>query len=133
VTGASTSVAGAIWEYKGMLNQSTWRKAGAATIALAALMAVYAALGDVLRDSVTHMARLVSEEAMGDATTSRPLLFCVLYWSVFALLILSSFYFAALDIRFVRLQYVLEKKALIQESLSDAVARPDRGEADTKN
>lgn len=113
-----------------MLNQSTWRKAGATTIGLAALMAVYAAAGGVLRDSVIHMARLVSEEASGQVTTSRPLLFCVVYWFVFAVLILISMYMAALDIRFNRLQYALEKRALIRESLSNAVARPDRGEAD---
>lgn len=113
-----------------MLNQSTWRKAGAATIALAALMAVYAAAGGVLRDSAIHMARLVSEEALGEVTTSRPFLFCLMYWLVFALLIFVSFYFAALDLRFIRLQYVLERKALIEESLSNAAAGQDRGEAD---
>lgn len=113
-----------------MLNQSTWRKAGAVTIALAALMAVYAAVGGVLRDSVIHMARLFSDEASGQVTASRPLLFCFVYWSVFALLILISFYLAALDFRFIRLQYVLERKTLIEESLSNTVARPDRREAD---
>ncbi len=116
-----------------MLNQSTWRKAGAVTIALAALMAVYAAAGGVLRDSVIHMTRLVSEEASGQLTVDRPLLFCVLYWLVFALLILVSFYLAALDYRFIRLQFTLEKKALIDESLSTAFLRPDNDGSDKNN
>lgn len=113
-----------------MLNQSTWRKAGAVTIGLAALMAVYAAAGGVLRDSAIHMARLVSNEASGQVAASRPLLFCAIYWLIFCLLIAIALYFAALDVRFIRLQYALEKKALIHQSLRDAVARPDRGETE---
>lgn len=113
-----------------MLNQSTWRKAGAVTISLAALMAVYAAAGGVLRDSAIHMARLMSEEASGQVTAGRPLLFCLTYWSIFGLLIAISLYLAALDVRFIRMQYALEKKALIQQGLRDAPARPDRSEAD---
>ena len=113
-----------------MLNQSTWRKAGAVTIGLAALMAVYAAAGGVLRDSAIHMARLVSNEASGQVAASRPLLFCAIYWFIFCLLIAIALYFAALDVRFIRLQYALEKKALIHQSLRDAVAHPDRGEVE---
>lgn len=113
-----------------MFNQSTWRKAGAVTIALAALMAVYAAAGGVLRDSAIHMARLMSEEASGQVAASRPLLFCAIYWLIFSLLILISLYLAVLDTRFIRFQYALEKKALIHQGLRDAGARQDRGEAD---
>ena len=115
---------------KSMFNQSTWRKAGAVTIALAALMAVYAGAGGVLRDSVIHMAHLVSEEASGQVAASRPLLFCLTYWLIFSLLLLISLYFAVLDVRFIRLQYVLERKALINQSLAGAVARRNRAEAD---
>lgn len=100
------------------------------TIALAALMAVYAAAGGVLRDSAIHMARLISQEASGQVTASRPLLFCLIYWLIFSLLILISLYLAVLDFRFIRFQYALERKALINQSLRDAAARQDRGEAD---
>ncbi len=113
-----------------MLNQSMWRKAGAVTIALAALMAVYAVAGGVLRDSIIHMANLVSEEASGQVAASRPLLFCLIYWLIFSLVILISLYFAVLDVRFIRLQYALEKRALINQGLSEAVAGRNRGEAD---
>ncbi len=93
-------------------------------------MAVYAVAGGVLRDSVIHMAHFVSEEASGELTASRPLLFCLMYWSVFGLLILISLYLAVLDVRFVRLQYVLERKTLIDQNLRDAVVRQESSEGD---
>jgi len=103
---------------KKLLDQSTWRKVGAISVALAALMAIYAVAGGVLRDSVIHLARLASEGSVERKSVGKPGLFCLVYWLVFSLLILISLYMAALDLRFIRLQYVLEKQALIRESLS---------------
>lgn len=103
---------------KRLLDQSTWRKVGAISVALAALMAVYAVVGGVLRDSVIHLARFVSEDAVEQTSASRPGLFCLVYWLVFALLILISLYMAVLDVRFIRLKFALEKQALIRESLA---------------
>ena len=86
-------------------------------VVLAALMAVYAVAGGVLRDSAIHLARFAPEDAAEQTTASRPGIFCLVYWLVFSLLILMSLYLALLDIRFIRLQYALEKQALIRASL----------------
>lgn len=110
---------------KRLLDQSTWRKVGAITVVLATLMAVYAVAGGVLRDSIIHLSRFASEDAVGQTTASRPGLFCLVYWLVFSLLILISLYMAVLDIRFIRLKFALEKQALIRESL-EAIPKPKR-------
>ena len=111
------------------LKQSTWRKVGAACIILATLMALYAVPGDVLRDSVIHLAQFISGEATGDVEPGRPALFCLLYWAVFALLICLALYLAMVDMRFIRLQYALEKKKLFQESMSEDFLDPVSAEA----
>ena len=103
-----------------MLNQSTWRRIGAATISLAALMAVYAVAGGILRDTALHLARMFSEQAAQEATADKTFLFCLTYWIIFSLLTLSSLYMAVLDIRFIRLQFALEKRELLRENLGDA-------------
>ncbi len=103
---------------KRLLEQSTWRKVGAISVALAALMAVYAVAGGVARDSVIHLSRFVSENAAEQTTASRPGFFCLVYWLIFSLLILMSLYMAVLDIRFIRLKFALEKQALIRENLA---------------
>lgn len=105
---------------KALLNQSTWRRIGAATIALAALMAVYSVFGGILRDSVIYMSRMFSEQIAEEAIVDSSFLFCSLYWSIFMLLILSSLYMAVLDIRFIRLQFALGKQALMKESVGKA-------------
>lgn len=107
---------------KRLLDQSTCRKVGAITVALAALMAVYAVGGGVLRDSVVHLSRFSAEDAVEQTAASRPGLFCLVYWLVFLLLILMSLYLAVLNIRFIRLKFAREKQALMQENL----ARPSR-------
>lgn len=105
---------------KPLLNQSTWRRAGAVTIVLAALMAVYGVVGGVLRDSVIHMARIFSDQVGEESTADSSFLFCSIYWIFFVLLILSSLYMAILDVRFIRLQFALEKHALMKQSLGNA-------------
>lgn len=103
-----------------MLNQSTWRRIGATTISAAALMAVYAVAGGILRDSAIHLAEMFSEQMAEETTADRTFLFCLLYWIIFSLLTLSSLYMAVLDIRFIRLQFALEKRDLLREGLADA-------------
>ena len=109
---------------KPFLNQSTWRRAGAATIALAALMAVYAVIGGVLRDSAIHMARMFSNQVAEETLAESSFLFCLLYWIFVVLLLLASLYMAILDIRFIRLQFALGKQALMKERL--VAAAPTR-------
>lgn len=116
---------------KKLLDQSTCRKVGLIAVGLAALMAVYAVAGGVLRDSVTHLSRFVSEDAVEQTTAGRPGLFCLVYWLMFSLLILISLYLAVLDIRFIRLKFALEKQALVRENLARSSHRdPSRDEGD---
>ena len=80
-------------------------------------MAVYAAVGGVLRDSAIHLARMFSDQVPQETIAQSSFFFCLIYWIILLLLILSSLYFAILDIRFIRLQFTLEKQALIKEGL----------------
>ena len=105
----------------GMLTQSTWRKAGAFSIGLAAVMAVYSIPGGILRDSVIYAARFVSSEIGPEVETTHAWPFCVLYWGIFSVTILVSLYLALLDIRYIRLNYALEKQKLFQKTMSDEI------------
>jgi len=82
--------------------QSKWRIAGACTLAGAGLMAWYG----------VH-ARLFSG----------PRLFLVLYWGAFVLLLAATFYTVLLDVRYIKLQYSLEKRELFRETLGDETFR----------
>lgn len=113
---------------KPLLNQSNWRRVGIATLALTALMAVYAVVGGILRDSVIYMARMFSEQVAEETTAGSSFLFCLLYWIIFMLLVLSSLYLAVLDIRFIRLQFALGKQSLMKESLGNATFQQNTGQ-----
>ena len=100
-----------------MLKQSTWRKAGAGTVLGAAAMAVLSVPSEILRDTVVRMTQLASAEA-ADIAVRHPWWVIIPYWLLFTLLILLSLYFAALDLRFIRLQYALEKRRIVQDTLN---------------
>ena len=101
------------------LNPKTWRKVGAISVGLAALMAVFGAATGILRDTVLHMAILMSPDVADRATPERAGPFCMVYWLVFALLILIALYMAFLDIRYIRLMYAVEKRKLFQASMGE--------------
>lgn len=54
---------------------------------------------------------------------SGPLLFLVLYWGAFVLLLAVTFYTVLLDVRYIKLQYSLEKRELFRETLGDETFR----------
>ncbi len=102
-----------------VLNQSVWRRAGAVAVTIAALLAVAAVPTGILRSTVIHFLNLTMGDVPADITATAPLLVCVLYWVVFLIALGASLYMAFLDIRYIRLQYALEKQRLFQQSLGE--------------
>lgn len=123
-----------------MLTQRQWRLWGGISLALASAMALCAVLSDILHNSVMLLVALSSEKV---AEAAQPIARwpLVLFWSAFALLILFALCFAAVDIRYIRLQYAEERRAIVQRTLHDSSfretlrerTRPDRGEKKGNN
>lgn len=80
------------------LTQRQWRKAGALTIAGCALLAWVGAASNFFVDS--------------------PVV-CMLYWGVFAVLMGITGLIVWLDVRYIRLQYALERRNLFRETLGE--------------
>ena len=99
-------------------HQKTWRRIASVCLLLSAAMAVYAVSSTMARDTLIHVARSAAESRM-DLVPTIPAWACLLFWVVFGLLLLVTSYIALLDMRFIRLQYALEKRALLQESWGD--------------
>ena len=106
-----------------MITQSQWRKLGAATIAAAALMAVYAVLTSLLRDTVAWIVSFMSDEAAATLELSHSALFLAAYWTIFMLLLLASLYLALIDLRYIRLQYLVEKREIYGRTMGDQAFR----------
>ena len=51
--------------------------------------------------------------------------FCVGYWALFAFLFVISIYFVALDLRYIRLQYTVEKRELFRQTIGNEEFRRD--------
>ncbi|HUW60800.1 MAG TPA: hypothetical protein VMZ06_07305 [Candidatus Bathyarchaeia archaeon] len=81
-----------------ILSQRQWRKAGLGAIAACALLAWVGAKAHFFLDS--------------------PIL-CILYWGVFVVLMALTFFIVWLDIRYIRLQYALERRNVFRETLGD--------------
>lgn len=108
-----------------VLTQAGWRKMGAVTLGSSALMAWYAAVSGVLRQTVAHAAALLSEEAA--VTSDGPSgLFCLAYWCVFFLLIAATMYVAILDVRFIRLQFLLEQRQVFDRTFGERAPKTPR-------
>lgn len=105
-----------------VLNQSVWRRAGAIAITIAVVLAVAAIPTGVLRSTVIHAVRLAMGEIPEDITANTPLLVCILYWFAFLAALTAALYMAFLDIRYIRLQYALEKRRLFRQSLGEDLA-----------
>lgn len=101
-----------------MATQRQWRIAGAFTLLTAAAMAVYAVISDILRHSVMVVVGLTSDRVAEAAheIARWPL---AVFWLSFALLIVFALYLAALDIRYIRLQYAAERRSILQRTLQD--------------
>lgn len=81
-----------------IITQRRWRTAIAAVTVLVGFMAWYGAEPEMLH---------------------RPASTLLLYWGFFLLLLFVDFYLVLLDIRYIRLQYVVEKQRLLRETLQD--------------
>ena len=101
-----------------MLTQSIWRKYAAFTLAGAAIMALYAAVSGILRGTVYKLVSLFSEAEVERAQIGSGWVYLA-YWAVFALLLLVTLYIAVLDLRFIRLRYVVERRELFSRSLGN--------------
>ena len=113
------------------ITQARWRALGAVTVGASALMALYAALSNILRDTVIHIATLSGLEPELEATTSVPVL--VVYWGVFGLLIAVSIFLAIVDLRYIRLQYLVEKREIFGRTVGDETFRRSLiGDRDSK-
>lgn len=103
-------------------NQRTWRTIGAGALVASAGMAWYAVGYGVLRDTVLLLAGWMSE-LPPDAAPEHSGYFLFLYWSFFALVLLISLYMALLDLRYIRLQYRAERRAIFERTLGDSEFR----------
>ena len=86
-------------------------------------MAVYAAVSGLLRDTALHSTRRLAPESAQELTVEHPLWWILVYWGMFAALILLSCYLAVVDIRYIRLQYALEKRRIFRRTVGDAEFR----------
>lgn len=85
-----------------MITQASWRKTGFLCMVACGVMGMIGVRWQVLRAS--------------------PILFCV-YWGLFVLLALVAVYTAILDLRYIRLRYLIERRELFRETLGNPAFR----------
>lgn len=102
--------------------RSWWRKLGLAAITLAAVMAIVSVPTGILHDTVVHAVRVSGGELPKDVSFSTPAVVCAAYWFIWIAALLAALFMAILDVRHIRLEYTLEKQALLRESLGDGLA-----------
>ena len=95
--------------------QKYWRRIASGSLFGAAVLAVYAAGTDLLRDSLIHIVLLFSEPT-NELRPTHSFLFCFAYWLIFGICIFVTLYIAVLDIRYLRMQFAMEKRALTKQS-----------------
>ena len=101
-----------------LLTQKGWRIIGMGSLALAGIMSFHSVRSGFLGQTIRYVVYLFNQEAGVRAPTSSGLVH-FLYWSIFLLLILISLYMAVLDLRYIRLQYVAEKRDIFGHTLGD--------------
>jgi len=106
--------------------QSRWRLAGALSLAAAALLAAGSLWSGILHDTVVHMVRLSARETPTDVSTTHGLVLCMLYWALFFATLFVALFLAVLDMRYIRLQYAIEKQQIFLQSLGDESAASAR-------
>ena len=85
-------------------------------------MAAYAVSTDILRESARYFVSIAYEEARESADAEAASGHFV-FWGLFVFLILASVYLAMLDMKYIRLQYVLQKREIFGQTLGDSVFR----------
>jgi len=98
--------------------QKYWRKIAIGTLLTAAVMAIYAVTTDVLRDTLIYMVRIFSDPA-NELNPMHSWWFCIAYWMIFGTCLFATLYIAVLDIRYIRMQFAMEKQALVKQSWED--------------
>ena len=112
----------AISDRKPLLTQARWRLLGSLTIGGSLLMAAYAVSTDILRESALYFVSIAYDEARESADTQAASGHFV-FWGLFVFLILASVYLAMLDMRYIRLQYLLQKREIFGQTLGDSAFR----------
>lgn len=107
---------------KPLLPQARWRLLGAFTLGGSLLMAAYAASTDILRESALYFVSLAYEEVRESADAEAASGHFV-FWGLFVVLIFASVYLAMLDMRYIRLQYLLQKREIFGQTLGDSAFR----------
>ena len=79
-------------------------------------MALYAAASGILRGTVYALVSLFGEAEVERAQIGSGWVYLA-YWAVFVLLLFVTLYIAVLDLRFIRLRYVVERRELFSRSL----------------
>jgi len=101
-----------------MIEQSQWRKGGMVCLVVAASMAVFSVPSGLLRHSIYKIFDPLNEQvtAPDDATS-----WWILgpYWLIFSAILFAALYLAFLDIRYIRLQFLSEKRKLFEETMRD--------------
>lgn len=115
-----------------MITQRQWRIAGGVTLALTSAMALFAVATDLLHNSAMLIVALSSEEVAeaAEPIAGWPL---ALFWGVFALLIAFALYLAAVDIRYIRLQYAEERRSILRDTLQEETFRETLRNRTTRN
>jgi hypothetical protein len=98
--------------------QKYWRRIASGSLCAMAVMAIYAAATNILRDTLIFFARTLNENA-NELTTQHSFLFCFTYWAIFNVLLFVTLYIAVMDFRFIRMQFAMKKKALVREAWED--------------
>ena len=104
------------------VQQKHWRWIGVVCLLIAAALAFASVSTNILRDSIVSVA-LIFWEGTSDPSPAFPITVYILYWGLFGLSIFLAFYMVMLDLRYIRLEYTLEKRALMKESLEDEEIR----------
>lgn len=97
---------------KPLITQRNWRIAGGVILACGAAMAWYGV--DFVRQGY-------------------PSWFLLAYFGVFLVLLLAAFYIVILDIRYIRLQYVLRQREIFRSTIGSEEFRRALREAETKD
>ena len=101
------------------ISQKQWRRMGVISLLTSATMAIYAAASGFLQLTVLHVAALASDEAAAQLPDDSSALLHLVYWLVFLLLILFTLYLALIDMQYIRLQYLAQKRDIFRGTLGD--------------
>ena len=82
-------------------------------------MAVYAVSSGFLRESVLHAVDIVPGQSPTGVDPTGSIFFHLVYWIAFGILVLTCFYCALLDLRYIRYLYAVERRDIFSRTLGD--------------